>query len=78
MKLVKYANMLDKEEKPEEEAPAEEPEAVPEEHEAEPETPEEEPEPEEEEQKEEEPEKKAEYVVPEGLKALLDEAAKLG
>ncbi len=69
VKLVKYANMLDKEEKPEEEAPAEEPEAVPEEHEAEPE---------EEEQKEEEPEKKAEYVVPEGLKALLDEAAKLG
>ena len=65
VKLVKYANMLDKEE----EVPAEEPEAVPEEHEAEPE---------EEEQKEEEPEKKAEYVVPEGLKALLDEAAKLG
>jgi hypothetical protein len=27
---------------------------------------------------EEEPEKKAEYVVPEGLKALLDEASRLG
>ena len=49
VKLVKYANMLDKEKNPEEE-----------------------------EQKEEEPEKKAEYVVPEELKALLDEAAKLG
>ena len=80
VKLVKLSNMLNKtEEKPEEEEPAEEPEAVPEEPEAEPEDPEEEPEeepaPDEEEPEEE---KKAEYVVPEGLKALLDEAARLG
>ena len=85
VKLVKLSNMLNKneekpeEEKPETEEPAEEPEAVPEEPEAEPEAPEEapaeEPAPDEEEPEEE---KKAEYVVPEGLKALLDEAAQLG
>ena len=85
VKLVKLSNMLNKteekpeEEEPETEEPAEEPEAVPEEPEAEPEDPEEEPE-EEPAPDEEEPEKekKAEYVVPEGLKALLDEAARLG
>lgn len=78
VKLVKMSNMLNKteeekpeepeEEKPEEEQPAEEPE----------EAPEEEPAPDEEDPDKEEPEKKAEYVVPEGLKALLDEAARLG
>ena len=88
VKLVKLSNMLNKteEEKPEEEdpeteEPAEEPEAVPEEPEAEPEDPEEEPAEDpapDEEDPEEEKEKKAEYVVPEGLKALLDEAARLG
>lgn len=86
VKLVKLSNMLNKNEgKPEEEEPAEEPEAVPEEPEAEPEDPEEDPEEEpaeepdpDEEEPEEEKEKKAEYVVPEGLKALLDEAARLG
>ena len=52
-----------------EEKPQEEPEEAPEED------PEEEPAPDEEEPEEE---KKAEYVVPEGLKALLDEAAQLG
>ena len=67
VKLVKLSNMLNKteEEKPEEEEPQEEPA----------EAPEEEPAPDEEEPEEE---KKAEYVVPEGLKALLDEAAQLG
>lgn len=89
VKLVKMSNMLNKneekpeEEKPETEEPAEDPEAVPEEPEAEPEDPKEKPEEEPEEEPvpdEEEPEKekKAEYVVPEGLKALLDEAARLG
>lgn len=79
VKLVKMSNMLNKtkeekpeEEKPEEEQPAEEPEEAPEEK------PEEEPAPDEEDPDKEEPEKKAEYVVPEGLKALLDEAARLG
>jgi len=79
VKLVKMSNMLNKtkeekpeEEKPEEEQPAEEPEEAPEEK------PEEEPAPDEEDPDKEEPEKKAEYVVPEGLKALLDEAAQLG
>lgn len=78
-KLVKMVAMLNKEEEkpeePEEENPQEEPEA-------EPEAPEEEPEeelaPDEMDPEEEEPEKKAEYVVPEGLKALLDEASRLG
>ena len=87
VKLVKLSNMLNKaeedkpEEEPETEKPAEEPEVVPEEPEAEPEDPEEKPEEEpasDEEDPEEEKEKKAEYVVPEGLKALLDEAARLG
>ena len=87
VKLVKMSNMLNKteeekpEEEPETEKPAEEPEVVPEEPEAEPEDPEEKPEEEsapDEEESEEEKEKKAEYVVPEGLKALLDEAARLG
>ena len=84
VKLVKLSNMLlnkTKEEKPEEEPqeepkteePAEEPEETPEE--APEEEPAEEPAPDEEEPEEE---KKAEYVVPEGLKALLDEAAQLG
>ena len=73
-KLVKLSNMLnkteeEKPEEPEEEKPQEEPEEAPEEE------PEEEPAPDEEEPEEE---KKAEYVVPEGLKALLDEAAGLG
>ena len=80
VKLVKLSNMLNKteEEKPEEpeeeepqEEPTEEPEEAPEEE------PEEEPAPDEDDPEEEE-EKKAEYVVPEGLKALLDEAARLG
>lgn len=75
VKLVKMANMLNKEEKPEEK-PEEEPEPEPEEA---PEEPEAEPDPEEPEEEEpEEEEKKAEYVIPEGLKALLDEAAGLG
>ena len=65
VKLVKLSNMLNKGE----EKPQEEPEEAPEEE------PEEEPAPDEEEPEEE---KKAEYVVPEGLKALLDEAAQLG
>ena len=82
VKLVKLSNMLNKgEEKPEEpeeenpeegepqEEPAGEPEEAPEKE------PEEEPAPDEEEPEEK---KKAEYVVPEGLKALLDEAARLG
>ena len=74
VKLVKMSNMLnkgeeEKPEEPEEEKPQEEPEEAPEEE------PEEEPAPDEEEPEEE---KKAEYVVPEGLKALLDEAARLG
>lgn len=71
-KMVKAVNMLNKteEDKPEEEEP--EPDA-PEEEPAE--DPEEEPVPDEEDPEEE---KKAEYVVPEGLKALLDEAAGLG
>ena len=84
VKLVKLSNMLlnkTEEEKPEEEPqeepkteePAEEPEETPEE--APEEEPAEEPAPDEEEPEEE---KKAEYVVPEGLKALLDEAAQLG
>ena len=75
-KLVKLSNMLnkteeEKPEEPEEEEPQEEPAEEPEEE------PEEEPAPDEDDPEEEE-EKKAEYVVPEGLKALLDEAARLG
>lgn len=73
VKLVRLSNMLNKteEEKPEEEEPEADPEETPEEE------PEEKPAPEEDDPEEEE-EKKAEYVVPEGLKALLDEAARLG
>lgn len=69
-KMVKAVNMMNKtEEDPEEEEPEPEPEEEP------AEDPEEEPAPDEEDPEEE---KKAEYVVPEGLKALLDEAAGLG
>ena len=73
VKLVRLSNMLNKteEEKPEEEEPEADPEETPEEE------PEEEPAPDEDDPEEQE-EKKAEYVVPEGLKALLDEAARLG
>ncbi len=73
VKLVRLSNMLNKteEENPEEEEPEADPEETPEEE------PEEKPAPEEDDPEEEE-EKKAEYVVPEGLKALLDEAARLG
>ena len=77
--LVKLVNLYNKMDKAEEEKPEEE-EEKPAEEAPEEEKPEESAADPDEEEPEEEPEeeKKAEYVVPDGLKALLDEAAKLG